>query len=46
MLMWSADYPHAEGEPSMRVYRDRAGDIPAESEAAFWGGNAEFLLGR
>jgi len=45
-LMWSADYPHAEGEPHADVYRRRAGPLAAEFEDAFWGGNAEFLLGR
>lgn len=46
LLMWSADYPHAEGEPHVEVYRRKAGPIPEAAADAFWGGNAEFLLGR
>lgn len=46
LLMWSADYPHAEGEPSVAVYRRKAGPIPDGAGDAFWGANAEFLLGR
>ncbi len=46
LLMWSADYPHAEGEPHLDVYRRRAGAISDDAGPAFWGGNAEFLLGR
>jgi hypothetical protein len=46
LLMWSADYPHAEGEPSVDVYRRKAGAIPEGAGDAFWGANAEFLLGR
>jgi predicted TIM-barrel fold metal-dependent hydrolase len=46
LLMWSADYPHAEGEPHVDVYRNKAGLIPTEATDAFWGGNAEFVLGR
>jgi hypothetical protein len=46
LLMWSADYPHAEGEPHLDVYRNRAGHISDGDADAFWGGNAEFLLGR
>ena len=44
--MWSADYPHAEGEPHVDVYRRKAGLIADDDADAFWGGNAEFLLGR
>ena len=46
LLMWSADYPHAEGEPHVDTYRRRAGSISDAAGPAFWGGNAEFLLGR
>lgn len=46
LLMWSADYPHAEGEPHLDVYRRKAGTIGDDAADAFWGGNAEFLLGR
>ena len=46
LLMWSADYPHAEGEPHVDVYRRKAGVIGDAAADAFWGGNAEFLLGR
>ncbi len=46
LLMWSADYPHAEGEASVEVYRRKAGTIPDGAQDAFWGGNAEFILGR
>ncbi|MFN0091996.1 MAG: amidohydrolase family protein [Acidimicrobiales bacterium] len=46
LVMWSADYPHAEGEPSVEVYRAKAGPIPDDAADAFWGANAEFLLGR
>ncbi len=31
LLMWSADYPHAEGEPSVEVYRRKAGLIPDDA---------------
>lgn len=46
LLMWSADYPHAEGEPGLDVYRRKAGLIPDSAADAFWGDNAAFLLGR
>ncbi len=46
LLMWSADFPHAEGEPHVDVYRRKAGLITDDDADAFWGGNAEFLLGR
>jgi len=46
LLMWSADFPHAEGEPHVDVYRRKAGLIADDDADAFWGGNAEFLLGR
>jgi predicted TIM-barrel fold metal-dependent hydrolase len=46
LLMWSADYPHPEGEPSLAAYRRKAGAVPEDGAAAFWGGNAEFVLGR
>lgn len=46
LLMWSADFPHAEGEPTVEIYRNKAGPIPTDAADAFWGANAEFLLGR
>lgn len=46
LLMFGGDYPHSEGEASIDAYRAKAGSIDPEMAAAFYGGNAEFLLGR
>jgi predicted TIM-barrel fold metal-dependent hydrolase len=46
VLMFGGDYPHSEGEASLDAYRAKAGPIDPRYSAAFYGGNAEFLLGR
>ncbi|MFN0091515.1 MAG: amidohydrolase family protein [Acidimicrobiales bacterium] len=46
ILMFSGDFPHSEGEPSLAAYRAKAGAIPAEHADGFWGANAQFLLGQ
>jgi uncharacterized protein len=45
LLMFSGDYPHTEGEPSLNHYQAKAGSINPEHAASFYGGNADFLLG-
>lgn len=46
VLMFGGDYPHSEGEASMDAYQAKAGAIDPTYADAFYGGNAEFLLGR
>ena len=46
VLMFGGDYPHSEGEASIDAYRAKAGRIDPDMADAFYGGNAEFLLGR
>ena len=46
LLMWSADYPHSEGEPTLDLYRRNAGPIAHDAADSFWGDNAAFILGR
>ena len=41
--VWTAEHPHAEGEPGVDGHRPKAGPVPA---VALWAGNAELLLGR
>lgn len=45
VLMMGGDYPHSEGEPDIDAYRSKAGAIPEQHREAFFGGNAQWLLG-
>jgi predicted TIM-barrel fold metal-dependent hydrolase len=46
VLMFGGDFPHSEGEASLDAYRAKAGTIDASYATSFYGGNANFLLGR